>query len=141
MEALHGGDGDPVDPPETIDRRSRLRICGLVEFSDDGDGRLDANDTIVRSDLARFGSIETTDETDAWEFSSLSEKGDLQVTARVPMDPDASAPLIVWTVRAQPVCAEGASHFAVLLDQSDPRDDERFLTAACSAELMATGEA
>jgi len=143
VEPLHGGgdEDDEEDPPAAVDRRARLRICGFVQFADDGDGMLGSNDTIVRSDLVRFGLIERTETADAWVFTSVAEDGSLSVTARVPRAPDDSGALIAWTVEARHACGPDASHYAILIDQSDPTDEERFVAAECGADLMATGEA
>ena len=134
MEPLHDG-GEEDDPPERIDREARLRIRGFVEFADEGDGVLDASDTVVRSDLVRFGRTERTEADGAWFFSAQSEDGRLRVTTRVPMAPDASAPLVAWTVAAQHACGAGATHYAVLIDESDPAQDERFVPAECGADV------
>ncbi|HEY5606560.1 MAG TPA: hypothetical protein VIL45_08605 [Thermoplasmata archaeon] len=100
-----------------------------------GDGVLDASDTVVRSDLVRFGRTERTEADGAWFFSAQSEDGRLRVTTRVPMAPDASTPLVAWTVAAQHACGAGATHYAVLIDESDPAQDERFVPAECGADV------
>lgn len=57
------------------------------------------------------------------------------------MTPDASTPLVEWAVAAQRACGAGATRYAVLIDESDPAQDEGFVPAECSADVMATGEA
>jgi hypothetical protein len=121
---------------QEADRRARVEFCGVLQFVDeDGGGTLSPGDRVVRSDFVAFGAIDHEVLDGVHQFSTASAAGGVAVGLRVPVTTSAEAPLIAWTLVANPSCEGDATHFAVKVEQDRPGSRDRFLTAACGTEL------
>lgn len=131
-----------LDLGGTGSRQARVELCGIFQFVDgNGDGRFDAADTIVSQRLISFKTLVHALDGGFHAFTTRSESGDLSVTIRAPGGfPQAGAPLLQWALEATLICAPGATHFAVMVEQDMPAAPDRLLSAECGRTLSATGD-